>query len=398
MSASFYDLLKYAKTGIASPEMTAYDKMRAMAAAGGGAIKTLTGVPPLSFKANGKPLISWSMKGNGQQTGTPSPDNIIMPTFCGVRTGQMIPYPFYSRDGEYSGVQFTTYNGRIVANGTLTSGLLYYLWCPKKFPVGTYTMSVKGKHSGAKIYFRDVTNGVSVAYIYGAQAGDMSVTFTLAEEINAMVYINAVSGTVEFDCTIMLNAGEEALPYEPFGYKIPITCAGQTVPVYLGQTQTVRRIKKLVLTGTMADGNTSITPQGIIYITPVATLKSASNEYCTHYKFVNQSQGSSMPLNSFTTSGGAGKSLWFKTEFDNVEDFKAYLAAQYAAGTPVTVWYVLAEPETAIVNEPLAKIGEYADELHSEDAGVTIPTVKGDNTLTVDTDLKPSEMTITYCG
>ena len=35
------------------------------------------------------------------------------------------------------------------------------------------------------------------------------------------------------------------------------------------------------------------------------------------------------------------------------------------------------------------------DKLHSADAGVTIPTARGTNTLTVDTDLKPSEMTIT---
>lgn len=60
------------------------------------------------------------------------------------------------------------------------------------------------------------------------------------------------------------------------------------------------------------------------------------------------------------------------------------------------MWHVLATPETAIINEPLAKIGDYADELHSEDAGVTIPTAKGQNTLTVDTELQPSEMAITF--
>ena len=48
----------------------------------------------------------------------------------------------------------------------------------------------------------------------------------------------------------MLNAGSTALPYEPYGYKIPITCGGQTVPVYLGEVPTVRRVKKLVLDGT----------------------------------------------------------------------------------------------------------------------------------------------------
>ena len=81
-----------------------------------------------------------------------------------------------------------------------------------------------------------------------------------------------------------------------------------------------------------------------------------------------------------------------------LQDWKTYLAQQYANGTPVTVWYVLATPETAIVNEQLAKIGDHADELHSTDAGVTIPTIKGQNTLSVDTELQPSEMTITFKG
>lgn len=84
--------------------------------------------------------------------------------------------------------------------------------------------------------------------------------------------------------------------------------------------------------------------------------------------------------------------------FADIDAWKTFLADQYAAGTPVCVWYVLATPETRIVNEPLAKIGDYADELHSTDAGVSIPTVKGSNTLTVDTELQPSEMAITYRG
>lgn len=80
----------------------------------------------------------------------------------------------------------------------------------------------------------------------------------------------------------------------------------------------------------------------------------------------------------------------------DVASLKAWLADQYAAGTPVTIWYALSTPETGIINEPLAKIGDYADELHSADAGVSIPTTKGQNTLTVDTELQPSSMTITY--
>lgn len=195
--------------------------------------------------------------------------------------------------------------------------------------------------------------------------------------------------------TTMLNAGSTALPYEPYGYKIPITCAGQTVPVYLGQTPTVRRIKKAVLTGEESDWiNAAIITATDAYqnATAIAGYKREAF-YCSHMVATTSSD-------STTTHGYIGQRLTLCMDktlgLDTVDKFKAYLAAQYAAGTPVTVWYVLATPETGIVNEPLAKIGDYADELHSTDAGVSIPTAKGQNTLTVDTELQPSEMTITF--
>lgn len=77
-----------------------------------------------------------------------------------------------------------------------------------------------------------------------------------------------------------------------------------------------------------------------------------------------------------------------------VAKFKSYLAAQYAAGTPVTIWYVIATPETAVVNEPLMKIGDYADTVSAAQSQVTIPTVNGENVLDVLTEVKPSEVTI----
>ena len=114
---------------------------------------------------------------------------------------------------------------------------------------------------------------------------------------------------------------------------------------------------------------------------------------CSHYKTVRNV--------SEETGIFFGNAVHFLTnlsdEIDTVDKWKSYLAAQYAAGTPVTVWYVLAEPETGIVNEPLCKIGDYADELTDTIATLPeIPTTTGQNTLTVDTELQPSEMTITY--
>lgn len=174
-------------------------------------------------------------------------------------------------------------------------------------------------------------------------------------------------------------------------WKIPLTCAGQTVPVYLGQVSTVRRVKKLVLDGTenwrfaSSDSNRTVCKLGLSGRYVVG--------YCTHINWKDSYEA--QEYNRIVYDEYLYVSL--ENGFLNagtVDAFTSYLAQQHANGTPVIIWYVLAEAETSIVNEPLAKIGDYADELHSEDAGVTIPTIKGSNTLTVDTTLKPSKIII----
>ncbi len=265
----FFDLKKYAATGIASADMTAFDKMRAIAAFGG-AVQTLTAQPPLSFKADGSPLISWSMKGNSQQHGTPTPDAPITPDFVGKLSGS--------------------------------------------------------------------------------------------------------------------------------DWAIPITCAGQTTSVYLGQTPTVRRIKKRVFDGTETWVLWNYLT-AVMFYTPVTD--GTGNQVVSSH-FGTRKSGSFPIVGNVVYNGDSNKNMIFRmlddTTITTADGFKAWLAAQYANGTPVTVWYILANEETAIVNEPLAKIGDYADELSSADAAVTIPTARGQNVLTVDTDLQPSEMTITYRG
>lgn len=197
----------------------------------------------------------------------------------------------------------------------------------------------------------------------------------------------------------MLNTGETSLPYDVYGqYKIPISSAGQTTTVYLGEVETTRKIKKLVLTGeesgtwsknpTITTGNAFYNEKSIIF----PNYSPNKIGYCTHFAATTSS----------TVSEGVywGVNINFITDInDNIDTpakWKKYLATQYAAGTPITVWYVLAEPETAVVNEPLRKIGDYADTVSYEQAGVQIPTNRGNTVIDVDTTLKPSQMYIKY--
>lgn len=237
-------------------------------------IKVLEGVPPLTFTANGQPLLDYLISGNTVQNGTPSPDNPVMPQGCGE-------------------------------------------------------LETSGEHSGQ--------------------------------------------------------------------YKIPITSANTTTPVYLGEVETTRKIKKLVLTGeeggvwsynpTIRNGN------GFYNLSIFTGYKSNSGAgYCSHY-----------PLATATTATIGvffGGNINFITDFsegiDTADKWKTYLQQQYAAGTPVCVWYVLSTSQTAVVNEPLMRIGDYTDSISMEQTGIEIPTINGSNTFDVDTTVKPSNVYIEY--
>lgn len=169
-------------------------------------------------------------------------------------------------------------------------------------------------------------------------------------------------------------------------WTIPIVNGDQTVSINIGQVQTVRNIKKFVLTGT-EDWNFS-SSSGTFYLLSISPdylrCENKILSICSHYSSSPQTtSAANVPEDNISFSYSTAQRLYcHDTSKTTVADFKAYLAEQYANGTPVTVWYVLAEPTTGIVNEPLMKIGDYADELRSTDAGVAIPTVKGVNTLT----------------
>lgn len=197
----------------------------------------------------------------------------------------------------------------------------------------------------------------------------------------------------------MLNTASTALPYEPYGIKLPLTVNGTEYPIYLGQVETTRRVKKLVLTGEeeITSAHTDI---GLYNIAITDYLKRlAVTSICSHYLAGKNANGWTEVTDQtccfYAYKPVPSYSFYIRdSSFTTINDFKSYLASQYAAGTPVTVWYVLAEPETAVVNEPLMKIGDYAGTISFAQAGVAIPTVNGENVLDVPTEVPPSEITI----
>lgn len=167
-------------------------------------------------------------------------------------------------------------------------------------------------------------------------------------------------------------------------YKLPILSNSIKTDIYLGEVETTRRIKKLVLTGKenwrqSSDGNIyiALSPNQGVAWTRVLSTHFTSSQIQTN-----------------------GSLLWFvnaNVDFDTVDEYKQYLAAQYANGTPVTVWYVLAAEQTAIVNEQLMRIGAYADTIDSTQTSAQIPTAAGETTISwAGEGLAPSEVELTY--
>lgn len=193
------------------------------------------------------------------------------------------------------------------------------------------------------------------------------------------------------DYNTMLNLGSTALPYQPY--------SRTDTPIYLGEVQTTRRIKKLVLTGGEGISYDSAYTRFSLKLPDCLLINvRRTPAFCTHYEVIDDGRTiSNVPDNSMYSHNA--ESRWYikTTDYSTVDAFKSYLAAQYAAGTPVTIWYILATEETGIVNEPLRKIGNYVDTIDSTQTTTQIPTAAGSTTVSwAGEGLAPSQVELEY--
>lgn len=251
-------------------------------------------------------------------------------------------------------------------------------------PSTVYTINPNSSYGSLAYHaFYDVNK----SFISSVPSGFITVTSP-----NNAKYLRITFRPNSYD--IMVNEGSTPLPYEPY-----VTPTVKNI--YLGQVQTTRRIKKEVLTGEEDIGTNGVIGCCSLPLNEFINI-SGLVVISTHYSGV-----SSMPVREIrfgTIFRNRGCNIGIISNPTNVPtqaqiaDFKSYLAQQYAAGTPVTVWYVLAEPEVGIFNEPLCRIGDYADSITFEQAGIEIPTLKKPNTTVIDveTSLEPSSMYLKY--
>lgn len=114
-----------------------------------------------------------------------------------------------------------------------------------------------------------------------------------------------------------------------------------------------RRIRKFELTG----GENIIMPATSSFQLFGVIQWGSAMGVCSHYKQITWNDVTFATETGFAIREFADRFRICDTRYTTLADFKSYLAAQYAAGTPVTIWYVLAESETSTVPVPSGLTG-----------------------------------------
>jgi hypothetical protein len=321
--------------------------------------------------------ITVGVKGQSSQSGTPSPSNPVDVNGVGERTGNLW-------DEDYTDISSSIkYKAVYVGNG--------------EFTLSTQTPIYGGATAMLFFLAGDVSSGAS---------GDNKVYEDNPKTVTSINgYVTIAYRTVyninPQDYSTMLNSGSTALPYEPYGIKIPILSGGTTTPVYLGEVQTVRQIKKYEITGTEGWTLRFGTPENVFFCERQDVNYINNAAICSHY--ANQDSGSFDDLQDkhfIVRIASSGDKTYFTirdssypSTNEGIFQLRSYLQQQYSNGTPVTIYYVLATPTTGITNEPLMEIGTYADSLTT-----SIPCTAGENTLDVQTTVQPSEVSAGFSG
>ena len=337
-------------------------------------LKTLTGATSYSFMGYPEPLKSCEISGNMVQNGTPTPTSPIYPQECGDRTANLWDpsLPETERvfeiepNTKYTAVKLSPLGSNIGRlNLTIYDADMNQLW-------GNYAQ---------------IWAAVTCINLSAAKYAKVSITASIQ---NPEKYV-AFMKTDDYDINI------------PYGYQLPINLNGTTQNLYLTEPlrkignyadsinsdgTVTRRIKKMVLDGTEVFGLYAAHENNLTTARSISKYSPINNIYVNCL-----SDKGNVWQNGTEGFGSAGTTIlkYFWLAFDNTRlevidtdtreertsKFKSYIAAQYAAGTPVIVWYVLDTPTTEQVTVP------------------TLTPAAGNNTLAIGTTLQPSSLSIT---
>ena len=239
---------------------------------------------------------------------------------------------------------------------------------------GQYTFSMGnaaaiGSHLQMRLLESEAAQVSSVATNFSANTANATNTFELDGQY-VYGWAICIDGGETYDVTLypQLEAGGVATEYEPYRFigggtvtpSAPLYGLPEvedTVEVSVdGDVTVTRRTAVMEFDGTEDWIRSPKNNQGYYYRLSVAdifqiTTSIAPNLICSHYQTKapgNQWDGTDSCVSQNYTANMRTEILVYDTNYaeSDLTTWKAYLAAQYAAGTPVTIVYELAEPTT----------------------------------------------------
>lgn len=221
-------------------------------------------------------------------------------------------------------------------------------------PAGTYTVCILSMANG--VY----ADGADVNHTYDSNKH----TFTLARPTAVQLKAYWINERPEKDEYIWLVKGNEWRAYTPYTGQtatltLPRTIYGGTVDAVTGEGQNLYDV--LTLTG---EENWKKDDNYIVLNAATTKINVPLNGVCSHFLYRYNYGGDSLFVDSFNIYLGSAMAKKY-----TLDEWKALLAAQYAAGTPVQIAYKLAEPV------PFTATG-----------ALPIPALPGVNTIMTDAD------------
>lgn len=330
-----------------------------------------TGNPVQCYPVEGYPLgvtASWEPTQAG--SGEPSPDNIrpisgrdsVKVERCGENLLDVAR--IFPDKRTYDAVTFTNNkDGTITVDGITTRTTYFDSLNTFFLPAGTYTICAMSNTRMTVLRESDRTT-LAVSLVGKFRA------FTLAKNEVCDCFI-ACDGTFSNEvirpCIVqgVVDTGWTQFHGNIYDLTLPRTIYGGTVDAVTGEGQEAWKL--LTLDGTepwnaVGSGDTLYFQSTSISI---GTRVLSRGDYCTTFPIASVSSSNTVQgVNGWKTS------LYLRwSTFANVAALKSYLAAQYAAGTPVQVCYKLATPTPFIAT-----------------GAQPIPALPGVNTLMTDAD------------
>ena len=337
-----------------------------------------TGNPVACYPVSGYPLgckASWEPAQDG--SGEPSPENIrpikgrdsVAVTRCGENLLNIAPFTKQTMQGisyEY------VVNGGIHISGTALANAVSPMFSVWYLPPGKYYGLDSGKGIDSSIVVQRNGKNVwlSVKGTFVILAGDVIKFWCLSVNsgttLDKTVYPYIVPGT---------TAPTAYTPYigQTATLTLPETIYGGTVDAVSGSCEKAWNEIALINTYSWYASTNQYRTFYCVNIKNITRTTIENSEYaknwkCTHFKSEAYSHAQSGDRNN-TVSFQSDRETLAITFPGTIDELKSYLAAQYAAGTPVQVCYKLAEPV------PFTAIGAQP-----------IPALSGVNTVITDAD------------